>query len=229
MKLSHCLPISALMLAGFQAATAAVTLTFDADLQGFVPANFGGTNNNSSVTWDAGGGNGRMKITNSNATGSRFAWITKYFTNSGQSGAQLAIYNELTSAIANGGTISYDVIVETPHFTGTAPGFFQVNLFADNQVGGFDQEYDVPGTVTVPSVTNYSIQIQTAGARVNNDDLASFLGSTGNLQFGFGSNYSNSDSLTYYVDNFTVTAVPEPSSLLAACGLFGVALLRRRR
>ena len=222
------MPLSVLMLASFQAANAAVTLTFDANLQGFVPANFGGTNNNSSVTWDAGGGNGRMKITNLNATGGRFAWIAKYFTNSGQGGDQLAIYNELTAAIANGGTISYDVIVEAPHFTGVAPGFFQVNLFADNQVGGFDQEYDVPGTVTVPSTTNFSIQIQTSGVAVNDDNLANFRGGTGNLQFGFGSNYSNSDSLTYYVDNFAVTAVPEPSAL-ALGGLAGLVLLHRRR
>lgn len=220
-----------LLLASFQATSAAVTLTFDTDLQGFVFANFGGTNNNSSVTWDAGGGNGRMKVTNTN-TVSNFAWIAKYFTNAGQTGTKLAVYNELALAMVNGGTISYDVTVQSSDaFTGGAPSFRQVNFMADNQNGSFDQEYNVPGTITIPSAVTYSMAIQTTGAKVNDDDNAYFLGGIGNLQFGFGSSYSSTTSttsLTYYVDNLKITAIPEVSSLLLT-GLGGVFLLHRKR
>lgn len=225
------LVISTTTLAILPSAMAAVTLTFEADLQGFQFANFGGTNNNSSVTWDANGGNGRMKVTNTN-TVSNFAWIVKYFTNAGQTGIKLAVYNELTLAMVNGGTISYDVTYQTADgFTGGTPSFRQTNFMADNQNGSFDQEFNAPGSITIPSTVTYSMTIQTTGTKVNDDDKVYLLGGTGNLQFGFGSSYSNNTSttsVTYYVDNFKITAVPEPSAWLIA-GLGGVFLLRRRR
>ncbi len=227
----------ALTLAGIclaASASASVTLTFDTDLQGFVPSGFGNATN-TSVTWSSDNG-GSMLISNNRLT-NKFSWVTKYFTNSGQSGAQLAIYNELVAARLNGGTISYDVTIPLNAVTvgaGTPPSFAQVNFFADNQNGVFDQEYNVPGVpvpVIAATTVTYTLNIQTAGGTYNNDDdQAYFLNSNpnGNLQFGLGSNFDNADGFSYYVDNFKVSAVPEPACA-ALLGLAGLLLVRRKR
>lgn len=220
-------------LAAAASSQAAVTFTFDADLQGFEPANFGNGSANTAVSYSTVNG-GSMAISNSRTTsnvGGIFGTVAKYFTNSSQSGLKLLAYNELVAAISNGGSISYDVILTSGSVTGTTPTFAQANYFSDNQNGAFDRENVKPGFTPaqlVASTTRITTPIQTTGAQVSNDNLAYFLNSTGALQLGFGSNFDNATNFTYYIDNLTIAAVPEPSSM-ALLGLGSLLLLRRKR
>jgi hypothetical protein len=82
------------------AAQAAVTLTFDSTLQGFVGAGFGNSAN-TSVAWSSVNG-GSMEIASTKgAVGGEFGWIAKLFLNSGQAAPVNAFYNELVLAVAS--------------------------------------------------------------------------------------------------------------------------------
>ena len=171
-------------------------------------------------------------------TGSEWGWIAKLYLKGDQSAPINAFYNELVLAVANGGTISYDVIITPESITvggGSQPSYANVNFFCDNQKsGGFDQEGGAAsyGSATFPIATTSTqhvvIDVQTSGPKVADDGLAHFLGFTDSMQVGLGSSFNNADGFKYYIDNFSVTAIPEPTSVMLA-GLASLTILVRRR
>lgn len=214
--------ISALALSTL-AAPAAVTLSFDSDLEGFTlqgdvtALEWSAVNGGSMRMEDAGGwgGNGAQLEITSNA----------------------AMWAELQLAVINGGTISYDFTVVNSDQEYTAPpNWFETVLIGNSGgTGGWDQEVINSGigggSWPVDGTFNVSIPIQpTAGGSVGADgeffvDLADRWA---NIHMGLNNEGASMSKAVVYFDNITISAVPEPSTLLLG-GLSLAALLRRRR
>lgn len=211
---------------------AAVTFTFDTTLEGFEPANFGDGSANTAVSYSTVNG-GSMAISNSRTPANVFGTfgdVAKFFTNNNQTAGSMKalVYSELLSAATNGGTISYDVIFTSTSFTGTTPGFAEVGLFSQGG-GAFDRErVQYNSTQLGASNTRITVPFSVALPQANNDGAAFIGGNNNSFQLGFASNFNNATNFTYYIDNLTIAAVPEPTSI-ALLGLGSILLARRKR
>jgi len=175
---------------------------------------------------------------------SGFNWDVSVFADSG--GSSPAVYNAIQDALANGGTLDYTIrfdpsLIVTP---GAQPGFIGVNTFfqSDSPESNFIQNYNIPilGSADFPlsgeRTFNVSLPIESwTGASVpaNNTGDAWFNPDGNWFKVGFGLNFDNASSVGFYLEDVSVNAVPEPSSLgaagLAAAALGGLACRRLRR
>lgn len=176
---------------------------------------------------------------------SGFRWDVSVFTNSGNSPA---VFNAIKDALANGGSLDYTIrfdpsLIVVP---GLQPTFMGVNTFfqTGDVANNFIQNYNRPilGSSDFPLTTertfNVSLPIKpwtVANQPADNSNTgdAWFNSDGGWFKIGFGLNFDNASSAGVYLDNVTVNAVPEPSSLGAAglgmAALGGLAFRRLRK
>jgi hypothetical protein len=172
---------------------------------------------------------------------SGFRWDVSYFVNSG---TEPSVYNAIKDAAANGGSLNYRIRFDPSLITATTqPTFIGVNSFyqTGDVANNFIQNYNTPvlGSDAFPltgeRLFDISLPIQpwtTPTVPGNGTGNAWFEPSGGWFKVGFGLNFDNATSVGFYLDNMSITAVPEPSSL-AGVGLMATAAataaLRRRR
>lgn len=174
---------------------------------------------------------------------SGFQWDVSTFTNSGNSPT---VFNAIKDALANGGSLDYTIrfdpsLIVVP---GLQPTFLGVNTFfqTGDVASNFIQNYNIPilGAADFPLTTertfNVSMPIEPwTGATVpgNGTGDAWFNPDGGWFKIGFGLNFNNASSAGFYLENVTVNAVPEPSSLgatgLGMAALGGLAFRRLRK
>jgi len=173
---------------------------------------------------------------------SGFQWDVCFFVNSTP---EPSVYYAIKNAAINGGTLNYSIrfdpslIVATtqPTFIGVN-SFYQTGDVADN----FVQNYNTPilGSdafpLTSPRLFDISLPIEswtTPTVPGNGTGKAWFEPSGGWFKVGFGLNFNNATSVGFYLDNMSVTAVPEPSSMsflgLAATAVGAAAIRRWKR
>ena len=126
MSLKHVSMCVAASLLLFSTTQAAVTLTFDSDTEGFVA-------DTASVAWSSYNG-GSLAV--SAAGGWAGNGVKLDIPNNA------ALWAELQAAVANGGTISYDVLIEPADVTtsGSPVWFETVQIANSGGTGGWDQE-----------------------------------------------------------------------------------------
>lgn len=202
-------------------AHADVTFTFDSDLEGWEQQA-----NATNVAWSSVNG-GSMAIT---ANGGWAGQATQLSLGPGT-----PVWDELVSAAANGGSISYDVIIQDGDQTYTMnPTWFETVAIM-NSAGGWDQDViahglaDTDWPLTSTFTTTATLPIDAAaGAADDGNKFYDLSGNWGQLTLGLNNDGAAVQSATVYIDNVTITAVPEPA--LNASILLGlVALARRRR
>ncbi|QDT11722.1 PEP-CTERM sorting domain-containing protein [Planctomycetes bacterium K23_9] len=206
-------------------AQAAVVLDFDADTEGFV------LNSGSSVTQDAFNG-GSLRITTDGGDDAAAAQLNF--------AAASAIGMELAQAQSSGGTISFDVFVVADDQVG-GPGFYQSAAILQSDSNGaaepgtFSRENEflsVPsaGSQSFETITYQIVNAANGSPEANNSDgNLHYQGTASGGKIFLGINNSSGySSATIYVDNFTITAVPEPSSF-ALLGFAGLGFVVRRR
>ena len=212
-----------------------VTLTFDNDLEGAVISTDFTTLEYSSKH------GGRMKASAVGGWAGNGAKINLR--------SNPALWNEVKLAAANGGTLSFDIIVvgnEQSLVGDMAPNWFEAVVIGSSTnpgsggVGGWDQEVVnfglsennwpiMPNTRTF----NTSVNIFSSGLIANNDG-GIFLdtnesGGWTELVLGLNNDSSGIDGATAYFDNISVVAsVPEPSSATLLI-LVSLGLIHRRR
>ena len=132
--MNNLFPILAALAAGLAAAPAEVLLTFDEGLEGF---QLGG---------DAGGDAEKMVRSDFNGGSLALSFDTgwKAATAKLDLRANPALLAELELALANGGTLSYDLYVNSDEITGTAPQWFEP-VYIGNSDGVWDQSLQING------------------------------------------------------------------------------------
>lgn len=212
-------------------AFADVVLTFDSDVEDFAYNSGGGT-----VAWADVGGEGMLCLQSDGGwEGSLAKLDTAFLSSNGMSA-------EIDLALMNGGTISFDVLVQEADQTySAAPGWFEVTTITQGQTSGWDQEvhgiglgagqWPLSGGSHTSSV---SMDILPGAATDDNPAAAQYDAADAwrNIYIGLNNDGTNVSNAVVYIDNLSVVAfdaVPEPTSLAALMlvgGLFG---LRRRR
>ncbi|MES2922943.1 MAG: hypothetical protein V4819_15415 [Verrucomicrobiota bacterium] len=184
------------------AANADVTLTFDTDVQGITAGA-----NATSVAWDSVGK--RLEV---NTTG---GWSPQcaYLDLNSADPSIVPLKAEFSQALINGGTLTYDIIVETTSVTGGNPGWFET-MYIGNSNAGWDQTYGggkdqitaygaFPLAAPILHTVNYTIE---AAASVASDTIAQFGASSGWYQINLGLNSEGGTTVKYYIDNITIAA-----------------------
>ena len=197
---------SRLLFGAFLVSTAVskadVTLTFDTGTQGIVA---GG--DATSVVWDSVGK--RLEI---NTTG---GWRPQgaYLDLNSADSSIVALKTEFSQALVNGGTLTYDIVVETTSVTGGNPGWFE-SMYIGNSSAGWDQTYGggkdqitaygaFPLAAPILHTVNYTIE---AASSVASDTIAQFGPSSGWYQIYFGLNSAGGTTIKYYIDNIKIAA-----------------------
>lgn len=155
-----------------------------------------------------------------------YRWDVSFFVNSG---TNPAVYNAIKSAATNGGSLNYTIrfdpsLIVVP---GSQPTFIGVNSFyqTGDVANNFVQNYNTPilGSADFPLTSertfNVSLPIQgwtTPTVPGNGTGTAWFEPSGGWYKVGFGLNFNNASSAGFYLENMSITAVPEPSGLALA-------------
>ena len=235
MKLKILLPLAGLALAP---AASAVILTFDADLEGAVAQDDAVSLAHSPFS------GGTMALTVDGGWAGNSIQVPLL--------ANPAIAPVLQNAALNGGSLSFDLLIDTTASEGslvgaTGPGWLQPVVIANSTnagaggVGGWDQNIMgsdnlAAGSIpwpTVNGVESISVSlpiIPTAGGVVADDGQLLF-DTTGWSELHMGINSEGaafSGPFTVYIDNLEITSIPEPSTaLLALVGMMGI--FRRRR
>ncbi|QEG23921.1 PEP-CTERM sorting domain-containing protein [Mariniblastus fucicola] len=212
-------------------ASADVVLTFDSDTEGFAVT---GTTTGAVVSHAIVGGEGMLKL---EAPAGWAGDMAKLDASNWSS----ALFDEVTAAAVNGGTISYDVLIlESDQTYTTAPQWFETTHITQGEFAGYDSDtvryglnsgsWPLAGgqfatTVVAPITTT------APGA----DDVSGYFDVTDtwrNFHFGLNNDSGNlTGNAVVYFDNltFSANAVPEPSTL-AILGAFGlIGMVRRRR
>lgn len=201
-------PVIGGLLWSTAASNAQVTLTFDDGVQGVVAGA-----DATSVVWDAVGK--RLEI---NTVG---GWkpACAYLDLNSADAAIVPLKAELMTALTNGGTLTYDIIVETTSVTGNSPGWFET-MYIGNSSAGWDQTFGggkgqitrYGGTfpITEPILHTVTYTIENASS-VASDTIAQFNSSSGWFQINLGLNSQsfdapNNTTIKYYIDNIKIDA-----------------------
>lgn len=191
------------------AASAQASLTFDSDVQGITAGP-----NATSVAWDSVGQ--RLEI---NTTGGWSPQCAYLDLNSTADPGIVALRAELALALTNGGTLSYDIIVETTSVTSTDPenpvnpGWFET-IYVGNSTAGWDQTFGggtdqitaygaFPLAAPILQTVNYTI---VAASSVASNTIAEFGAASGHYQINLGLNAQSGVDVKYYIDNITIDA-----------------------
>ena len=206
-------------------APAAVTLTFDTGTDGFALAS--GAPAGSSVAHSTYNG-GSLAVTAPTGWQSPIAVFDLHWANP-------AVWAEFQLARQNGGTISYTMTI-VPGEQGTLGWFEPIHIANspsvwDQNFGGSSPmltQYGNPSSVVSKDI---SFSIVVSDGAPANDGVAQYATATDwqEVMLGLNSGDTDGGGGTFYIDNFTVTAVPEPSALLLLCPLVAASALRRRR
>lgn len=217
-------------------AFADVVMTFDSDTEGAEYNNGTGT-----VTWanvdtdgDGTGDEGMLCLQSDGGWEGSLMKLDGF--DLGTSGANA----EIDAALANGGTITFDVFVlEADQTYSAAPGWFELVAVPQGEISGWDQEVLGIGLgaaqwpLTGGSYsTDVIMNILPGAATGDGDAQYDATDAWRNFHIGLNNDGANMTNAVVYIDNLTFAAfdaVPEPSSMAAILlvgGLFGI---RRRR
>ncbi len=190
------------------AASAQASLTFDTGLQGITAGA-----NATSLVWDSVGK--RMEINTLGGWSPQCAYLD---LNSTADPGIVALRAELALALVNGGTLTYDIIVETTGVTSidplnpVNPAWFET-MYIGNSSAGWDETYKgatdqinggaFPLVAPILHTVNYTIE---AASSVAVDTIAQFGAASGWYQIYFGLNSQSGTNVKYYIDNFTIDA-----------------------
>lgn len=203
-------------------AKADVVLTFDSDLEGLSKQGDG-----NDVSWSS--ENGGSVLFNANG-----GWAGNMAQLNIQDNA--AMWAELQSAVVNGGTLSFDIIVnEADVDYSSAPTWFEtVSIFNSN--GGWDQEINAYGLgsgdwpLSGGQFTGTTeIAILPGSATSDGNLQTDVTGFWTHLHLGLNNDGGAINEATVYLDNLRISAVPEPgSACILGVLVVGIALRRRR-
>jgi hypothetical protein len=227
--------LSVALLAATQSSFAGtVTLDFEAGIAPFV-ADSGGTVSWTQVDTDGDGttDTGAMEVM---ANGGYAGNAAKF-----EVASNPAFLAELNNAIANGGSISYDVYVIADEVMATAvPGWFESYFVVQTGTNAGASLYDqnaittgqtfplAAGTVFTQTVTMPIVPNGTATNDGNGNTISS-AADWGNIWLGSNNDGAGIASLKMYFDNVVVESVPEPSSaMLLGFLALGLGFLRVR-
>ena len=206
--------------------SAAVTLTFDSDVEGFT------ANTATSLLFSTEFG-GSMMISmpgGSNTTDASLRAAVLNFSGTD------AFATEMADAAALGGTLSFDFYFREADQVLTDPAAAPPSLveaaivtegsFTDRSIGLVS--YPDSGETSMRTIS-FNI---TAGTgwdfNATNPELIYEDDGTGSFAFGIKDSGTAFETATFFIDNLTVAAVPEPSSF-AIFALGGVVIASRRR
>ena len=177
---------------------ASVTLNFNSDLQGF-----GGGGNGGTFGWSSANG-GSMALTNS--SGYHDGMVTLNLGN------YPAVWAELQKAQANGGYLSFDIVIRTNEQVYTGNPFVQVICVGNSDTGGW-KDNNI-GYTTFPisgaqKTIHALLPITTTGSGGSGNFVVS--GTWALLQFGlqFGSGVTSG---TVYIDNVKIMGFDSPTA-----------------
>ena len=177
---------------------ASVTLNFNSDLQGF-----GGGGNGGTFGWSSANG-GSMALTNS--SGYHDGMVTLNLGN------YPAVWAELQKAQANGGYLSFDIVIRTNEQVYTGNPFVQVICVGNSDTGGW-KDNNI-GYTTFPisgaqKTIHALLPITTTGSGGSGNFVVS--GTWALLQFGlqFGSGVTSG---TVYIDNVKIVGFDSPTA-----------------
>ena len=177
---------------------ASVTLNFNSDLQGF-----GGGGNGGTFGWSSANG-GSMALTNS--SGYHDGMVTLNLGN------YPAVWAELQKAQANGGYLSFDIVIRTNEQVYTGNPFVQVICVGNSDTGGW-KDNNI-GYTTFPisgaqKTIHALLPITTTGSGGGGNFVVS--GAWALLQFGlqFGSGVTTG---TVYIDNVKIMGFDSPTA-----------------
>ncbi len=144
------------------------------------------------------------------------------------------VYNAIKSAATSGGRLNYTIRFDPSLIVVPAaqPTFIGVNSFYQSGVAtnNFIQNYNTPvlGSSDFPLTAPRSFDVSMPIAAWTEPTVpasgsgTAYFEPAGNwYKVGFGLNFDNATSAGFYLDNLSVNAVPEPSSL----ALFGGAMM----
>jgi hypothetical protein len=200
------------MIALIPSARADISLNFDTDLSGFTgPA-----------AWTAGpaGWSGGPSL---QATFAAPGWtglsVTKDFD--WASGEQPAMQQMLA---AGNGQVSFDVLFDNSSFTSGVSDWIDVEVAGNSENGWTQTPLSLVSTWhNAGDTTLYDTHVVMTFAQ-----LGWVPGTSTWFQINFGAN-SGASPLDFYIDNLTVSAVPEPSTFaLAGFGVAALLAMRRR-
>jgi len=206
-------------------AFADVVLTFDTDTQDV--AFDAGTG---SVTWADVGGEGMLRLQSDGGWEGQLSKLDASFW--GANGMTA----EVNDALANGGTISFDILVQDADQTyAAAPGWFEVVTIQQGEFSGWDQEVHAIGLGAAQwplaggsYTTSISMDIL-PGAAAGDANAQYDAGDTWrNLYIGLNNDGANVSNAVVYIDNLTISAVPEPGTI-GLLAFLGAGLIARRR
>ena len=180
---------------------ASVTLSFDSGLQGFGNGGGGGTYGWSSVN------GGSMALTNSGGYHASMVNLNM--------GNNPALWRELQLAEANGGFLSFDVVIRTNdqvYTSGDAGAAVQVNVVCNSDTGGYidnNAAYTALPVTGEQKTTHVLMPITTNGTAGSGNFVVS--GTWALLQFGLQA-FSTVTSATVYIDNIKILAFPSATA-----------------
>ena len=177
---------------------ASVTLNFNSDLQGF-----GGGGNGGTFGWSSANG-GSMALTNS--SGYHDGMVTLNLGN------YPAVWAELQKAQANGGYLSFDIVIRTNEQVYTGNPFVQVICVGNSDTGGWKDNNIGYTTFPISGAQNTIhalLPITTTGSGGSGNFVVS--GTWALLQFGlqFGSGVTSG---TVYIDNVKIMGFDSPTA-----------------
>jgi hypothetical protein len=195
-----------------------VRITFDADIANFIES---ASIDNGDISHKADIGWGSVRF---ECVEDRKAAVAQY-----QVQADAALRAELTDAVANNGTVSFDVtILAADYDQADRPSRFNLILAGNTSVDGFGQSIEVdPG---FDFSTLQADVLQSAHITVNIADLNSFTDVAGStyVQIAFGSWVPSGEIIgngavsgkivTFYIDNLTIDSKPNSSPQIKFSG-----------
>ncbi|MDQ8206779.1 PEP-CTERM sorting domain-containing protein [Coraliomargarita sp. SDUM461003] len=227
MKIKHSLLAATTLAAGSLSAQVTFDFNDTGDTEGFAVSTA------TSLSQDSFNG-GSLKVTGAQGGGDFYESSTRAAQVS--FGASSPLADELALAYDFGGTISFDVTIfesDINWVDSDRPGILEFQL----TLSGTGNDTEI-GLLSVPSVGNSVTKtvsmsiVQGSGSQFNgtNGTINFDDATSGSISFGFKDQNDFISSASFYLDNVTVTAIPEPSTFASLAGLLalGAAVIRRR-